>query len=58
MYVAVLSISPACHGQLVRMLITNEPYGTYVCLDQIAYFLFKHGPATDMQNCDEAAWRI
>ena len=58
MHVAVLSISPACHGQLVRMLITNEPHGTFVRLDQIAYFLFKLGPATDMQSCYEAVLGI
>ena len=57
MDVALLSISPACHGHLVRMPITNEPHGTFECY-QIAYFLFKHGPATDIQSCDEAAWRI
>ena len=39
MDVAVLSIIRACHGQLVRMLITHEPYGTYVCLDQITYLI-------------------
>ena len=50
MDVAVLNISSAFHGQLVRMLITNEPHGTFICLDQIAYFLFKH----DMQSCNEA----
>ena len=54
----MLSISPACHGQLVRMLTSNEPYDTFVCLDQIAYSLFRYGPATDMQSCDEAAWKI
>ena len=58
MDVALLSISPACHGQLVKMLITIEPQGTFVCLDQTAYLFIKHGPATDMQSCDEAAWRI
>ena len=51
---AALSIIRACHGQLVRMLITHEPYDTYVCLDQITC-LFKHGPATDKQSCEEAA---
>ena len=40
MDVAVLSIGRACHGQLVRMLITNEPHGSSVCLEQIAYFFF------------------
>ena len=57
MDVALLSISPAYHGHLVRMPITNEPHGTFECY-QIAYFLFKRGPATDIQSCDEAAWRI
>ena len=55
MEVAVLSISPACHGQLVKMLITHEPYVTVVCLDQLHTCLFKHGSASDMQSCDEAA---
>ena len=59
MELALLNFSPACHGQLMRMLITNEPHGTFVCY-QIAYFLFKRGPATDIhvQSCDEDALRI
>ena len=30
MYVALLSISPASHGQLIKMLITLEPHGIFV----------------------------
>ena len=49
---ALLSISSASRGQLVKMLITLEPH---VYLDQILHaYLFYLCPATGMQNGDEA----
>ena len=51
MDVALLSISPASHGQLVKMLITLELHGI---LDQIAFVFIQIG----MHNCDEAAGKI
>ena len=49
MDVALLSISPANHGQLVKMLTTLELYMVY---------LFKHCPVIGLQTCDEVAGKI
>ena len=47
-----MSISPAGRGQLVKMLTTLDPL---VYLDHNVHtYLFKHCPATGMQNSDEA----
>ena len=55
MGVALLSISPASHGQLVKMLTTLELHGIFGpnCIRVI-----KHCPAIGMHNCDEAAGKI
>ena len=52
MDVALLSISQASHGQLVKMLIT---WYTWINLHTC---VFKHCPATGMKTHDEAAVRI
>ena len=45
---ALLSISPACCGQLVEMLITLEPRGIFE--SNLHTYLFEYCPATGMQN--------
>ena len=54
--VALLSISPASHGQLVKMLITLELHGI-LGSNCICVYL-NHCPAIGMHNCDEAAGKI
>ena len=53
MDVALLSISPASHGQLVKMLITLELHGIFGSNCICVYS--KHCPAFGMLNFDEAA---
>ena len=49
---ALLSISPAGHGQLVKIHITLEPHSIF---DHILHtYIFQHCPATGMQNGDKA----
>ena len=53
---ALLSISLASRGQLVKMSITLEPHNKLLCLGQILHTgLFLHCPATGMQNGDGSA---
>ena len=52
MNVALLSISPASHGQLVKMLILLTTWYIWIKLHTC---LFKHCPAIGMHNCHEAA---
>ena len=58
MDVALLSISPAVHGQLVKLFKTLEPHGKFRSTSCIHIDFIFFCPATCMQNGDEAAWRI
>ena len=53
---ALLSISPAGQGQLVKMFITLDTHGIHAYGSCLAYF--KHCPATGMQTGDEATGKI
>ena len=53
---ALLSISPASHGQLVKMLISLELHGIFG--SNCIRFFFKHCPAIGIHNCDETAGKI
>ena len=53
---ALLSISPAGQGQLVKMFITLDTHGIHAYGSCFAYF--KHCPATGMQNGDVATGKI
>ena len=52
---ALLSISPAGRGQLVKMLTTLEPHGIFGSNFAYLYILTFNCPATDMQNGDKAS---
>ena len=56
MDVALLNISPARYGHLVKMLIILELHGIFG--SNCITCLFKHCPAIAMHNCGEAAGKI